>query len=407
LLGKLTDPAAVQTVWELGISSEVFQEPICAAIYDFIISYWQHEQMKMAPTALVIAQEFQGVELPVDQELSTTWLAEQLRSAYFSTNIQEVMMEAAALTVGDPEGAVKLLRERTHHMAETMAPRHSRSNMATSVEDRRRRYFERSEEGGLVRGVTLGVPELDDHVSGCYPGELVVLGAFAKTGKTWYLCQAVTKAREAGLTPIFFTLEMTKEEIEDRLDAMHSGLSYNRLSRSRLTVEELERLHPSQEQFARLGDVFIEQPEEGDRTVAALISRARHLGADYVVIDQLSFVEAGRKTQTLKEHHSLIMSQLKKEIGRGSAGRLPCLLAVQLNRESQRREGGIGLDSFANATEIEAACDLALGLWRNEEMERNRTMKLEILGSRRSPKRSWLMYWDLTDTTNMRVLERL
>ena len=408
LLGQLTDPEAVKTVWGMGLSAEAFQEPICAAIYEFIVSYWQSEQLKLAPTVAVIAHEFQGLILPVDppdQKLSTQWLAQTVKNSYASTTVQEVMLEAAKLTVTDPEGAVRMLRDRAHHVAETMTPRHSRTDMATSIEDRRRRYYERTQEGEAARGAPLGIPELDAHTNGLQDGELAVIGGFSKTGKTMFLALSAVAARRAGYTPVFFTLEMTVKEIEDRLDAMLSGLSYNRLSHSSLSVDELEVLHRAQEEFSELGHLHVEQPEDTDRTVPALVNRARHVGANYLIIDQLSFMQPSRRVKDLKEHHSVIMRDLKTEIGRAAVGAMPCELAVQFNRDSQSRKEGIGLDSFANATEVEATCDLAIGLYRNQEMRTNRTMLAEILGSRRSDTMKMLLYWDLIGSTTIRYQE--
>jgi len=104
----------------------------------------------------------------------------------------------------------------------------------------------------------------------------------------------------------------------------------------------------------------------------------------------------------------VIMRQLKAEIGRASAGRVPCVLAVQFNRESQRRHEGVGLDSFANATEVEATSDLCLGLWRNAEMEQANQMQMRLLGARRSRTASWLLNWHLFGRTEIsmdRVLD--
>jgi replicative DNA helicase len=356
----------------------------------------------------VVANQFPGIALPTDEVISTTWAVEKLKNDFSALQIQEKMLEAAKLTMVDPQGAVKYLRAEMHAMAEDITPRHSRTNMALNIDERRQRYLERTQ--GDSQGVTLGIPELDAWTNGLLPSELAVIGAYSKTGKTMFLANAAVAARNAGLLPIFFTLEMPKGEIEDRIDAMFSGLSYDRLSHSRLTIEEMSVLHEKQAELAALGDLLIEQPEGADRTAAALVNRARHVGANLIIIDQLSEMEAGRRTKDLKEHHSVCMKQLKTELGRGSAGRLPALLAVQLNRESQTRREGIGLDSFANATEIEAICDLALGLWRNPEMVKNATMKLQILGARRSGLREWLLHWHLIKRTEIsveRVIEDL
>lgn len=406
LLANLTRQEEMTTAWDMGLRPQVLTEPVCQAILMFMIEYWQHEHMKMVPTLSVVSTHFPGIELPVDEEISTTWAVQTVMNSYASLRIQEKMLEAAKIGTTDPQGAVKYLRSEMHAMAETITPRHSRANMSEDIAERRQRYLDRGLGEG--QGVTLGLPELDEYTGALLPGELGVLGAYSKTGKTMFLANAAVAARRVGITPIFFTLEMPISEIEERIDAMYSTLSYDRISKSRLTVDEMRALQEKQEEMAALGDMLIEAPDEGDRTVAALVNRARHAGAGLIIIDQLSHMEPGQRVKDLKEHHSVIMKQLKSEIGRGAMGRLPCLLAVQLNRDSQTRREGIGLDSFANATEVEATCDIALGLWRNQEMRTNNTMKLEILGARRSNTRAWSLHWHLVRYTGIsveRVLE--
>jgi len=405
LLANLTDNHEMGTAWELGLRSVHFTELVCKAMFDFMVDYWHTDQQRMMPTLSVLAKQFPGIELPIDEDLSTTWATEQLKNDFANTAIQEKMLEGAKIAHTDPQEAVRFLRSEFHSMAENVTPRYSRSDMALNIVERRTRYLERAE--GQRRGVTLGIPALDDHVGGLLPGELCVVGAYSKTGKTMWLANVAIAARRSGIVPIFFSLEMPKEEIEDRLDAMFSGISYDRLSKSKLNMDEMRHLAACQEELADLGGLKVEAPEEGDRTVAAIVNRARYADALLPIIDQLSFMEPGRSVRDLKEHHSVIMRGLKAEIGKASAGKVPCVLAVQFNRESQRRHEGVGLDSFANATEVEATSDLCLGLWRNAEMEKANQMQMKLLGARRSRTASWLLNWHLygrTEITMDRVL---
>ena len=64
LLARLTDPAELSVAYDLGLRSEAFIEPVCQAIYNFIVDYWYQEHTKIAPTLSVLAKAFPGVELP-------------------------------------------------------------------------------------------------------------------------------------------------------------------------------------------------------------------------------------------------------------------------------------------------------------------------------------------------------
>jgi len=401
LLARLTDAAAITEVWDLGVRAEVFEEPLYSAIFNFITDYWLSSQMKSAPTPFALSQEFPGYTPTEDADETIDWLAHKLQQRHVTNRLQDMLREAAKNSTVDPIGSLKALHAAAYAAAEDVAPRNLRSDMS-NVEARRERYARRLDHphGGI--GVPFGIDLLDTHTGGILPGELAVVGAFSSVGKTMFMLHAAAQALRKGHRPLVYTLEMSITECEDRIDAFYSGVSYNRLLRSHLTVDEGRRLQDAQDELS--GRVFVERPNEGERTVASLCARARQIGADYLFIDQLSFMEPGVKVMSLKEHHSVIVKQLKTEISRPGL-ELPCLLVAQANRDSLK--DGLSLASFSNATEIEATVDMAVGLHRTQDMRNNRCMQLDILKSRRSDTASYLLRWDLTERTDISLLEQI
>lgn len=403
LVGHLVNTASVAQTFELGLRPEVFEDRLCESAFRFAQKYWFDSGMERAPTALVLQHEFPGLRVEPDPQESVSWLIAELQKRYASNRLQQMLYSAGEKSLDDPVAALKGLYTRAYEAAEVIAPRQTRVDMAVTIADRRQRYTERkAHPDGL--GLPYGIPELDQHTGGLMPGELAVLGAFSKTGKSFFLCHTLVGLRRAGYTPILFTLEMSIAEMEERIDALHSGVSYNRLVHATLSEDERERLFAAQEELAASGPVLVESPDEGERTVAHLINRARQAGADYVLIDQLSFMESVGNTRTPKEHHAEIMHTLKNELRRPGK-EIPCLMAVQLNRESVN--AGAQLRSFADASEVERYCDIALGLERNEEERLNHVMRCHILGSRRSDNRSWLLNWELLSASRIGVLNQL
>lgn len=399
LLAKLTTPEDITISSEAGIRPELFEEPLAQAVYTFIYTYWQNAQMKAAPTPWALAQEFSGYTPLEGVGEETEYLAEKLRLQYVANHLQELLRTTASQSVVDPHGALKLLRDGSHTISETVSSRRLRTNMAETVEARRERYGQREKfPQGL--GVPYGLDLLDIHTGGLLPGELAVIGGTAKMGKSMFGLHTVSQAVRQGYRPLVYTLEMSLKECEDRLDCMFSGVSYDRLIHGRLSVEEISQLHAAQEELASLGGIQIERPEEGDRTVTALVARARQYGADYLFIDQLSHIEAIGRTQTLKEHHGQVVKALNTEIGRAGQ-EIPCLLAAQLRRGDEE----ISMESFANAAEVEREVDIALGLSRNQQLRSNNLMRLDILGARRSDTKAWLLEWQLTTRTRIRIVE--
>ena len=355
--------------------------------------------MKAAPTAWVLSQEFPGYTPLEGVEEETEYLAERLRDRFLANQVQDLLRTAATQSVANPHDALKMLRDGSHSVSEAVSARRLRTNMAETIEARRERYGQREQyPQGL--GVPYGLDLLDIHTGGLMKGELAVIGGYAKMGKSMLGLFVAAQIAKQGYKPLVYTLEMSLKECEDRLDCMFSGVSYDRLIHGRLNPTEIVQLHQGQEHLKELGGIQIERPETGDRTVTSLVSRARQYGADWIFIDQLSHMEAGKKTQTLKEHHGSVIQQLNNEISR-SGQEIPCLLAAQLRRGDDE----ISMESFANASEIEREVDIALGIHRNQNMRDNGMMQLEILGSRRSDVGKWNMIWNLTTKTEIRILE--
>lgn len=407
LLAKMTSQAEIQRVWEQGIRSEVFEDPVNRLVFEWMIDYWIESQMLAAPTWVALETKFPSVQIDTDVEETTGFLIEHLKQRYSWNQLQRLLIDHATdEAADDPIKATNNLWRTAYDVAEVVAPRNTRSNMADNVAARRQRYARREQQPD---GLPLGFPELDEHTRGLLPGELAAVVAYTKTGKTWWLVQAAVAALRAGYTPLIMTLEQRIEEMEDRIDAVFSGVSYQAISQTTLTVPQSLELRAAQDRMAALGNVYVEKPQRGERTVKNMTSRCRQLGADYLIIDQLSFVDAEREYHgdkaTTAKHGDLIFD-LKDEINRDSVGLIPCMLAVQMNRQGGSRDGGRGeMFNIANSSMIEQTVDIALGLWRTPEMRTSHAMGIDIMGSRRSDLKSWIASWHLTERTEFLIRE--
>jgi replicative DNA helicase len=364
--------------------------------------------MRQPPTLEVMRAEYPQVNLDIEVGETTGWLIEWLQRRYASQRTQAVITRAAKAVTINPVATLEALWHDAYDAAQVNVPRYSRVDITQTVDARRDRYA-RDVQNQARAGIAIGLDELDDHTRGILPGELCAAAAYTKTGKSWLLAHAFVTALRNDLRPIFFTLEMGIPEIEDRVDALYSGVSFQRLSQRTLSFAEIDQLRAAQDEQTRHGAGLIERPQRGDRTVKHMVSRARQVEADILIIDQLSFIDAERSytgDSALRMKHGELIFELKDEISREAAGKIPCLLAVQLNRQAAAAGGGRGeLYNFANSSMVEQTVDLALGLWRNTEMRSNNAMGLDIMGSRRSDTRSWTLAWHLTDRTEIRIRE--
>lgn len=410
LISKLTSAVECARVYDMGLRSNVFEEPINGTIFDWMIDYWRESQMQAAPTWVVMQHEFPSITLDEEVEETTEWLVSRLKDRYVTNRAQDIMLRTAKEIEEDPSRVVARMWHEAFDLVESTSPRTTASDMAANTDERRQRYHHR-QEGDGPQGAPIGLPEVDTFTGGILATELAAVAAYTKTGKSFLLAKAAVAAHQQGFVPIVFTLEQPRPEMEDRIDALYSGVSYRRLQRGQLTFEEFRILRETQERLRDTGTLHVQRPPRGERTIKNMCARTRQLGANYLIIDQLSFIDAERSytgDRAMTAKHGDLVFELKDEISREAAGALPCMMAVQLNRETQRDRangGRGGLANFANSSMIEQTVDLALGLWRNDEMRANNSMGFDIMGSRRGDKQNWLLRWELQERSVIEVRE--
>jgi replicative DNA helicase len=385
---------------------------LCKGVASFIFRYWQNEHLQKAPTRDAVLHEFPRFTYPDPSDESTTWLVEKVHQRHIRNLLNESMVASAELA-SRPDSvldAVRKINADSWRALKLSTPRSGRVDFSETVEQRRERYSQREAFTGDIAGVPLGLPEVDRHTFGVMDGELWVIVGFAKAGKSHALCHAIVAARRAGYTPYFATLELSVNDMQDRLDAHLSGVPYEHIQKGRLTFEEAQQLRAAQDEFRELGSVFVEKLPRGERTVQYIVNRARDVGANYLVIDQLSFLEAEGSTQ--REQHlriSDIVNDLKLEISADESALMPCVMAAQFNRESQKNGGGKRgrLDQIALSSAVEQTVDGAISLSQTREMRANRSMAFELMGFRRGAPKAWLLAWDLDRRTDIFVREEL
>ena len=395
-LNLLTDCGNLEKAWELGLKSDHFGSDLNKKVFEFMLDYWFKSDSKIAATYDVVKYEFPSFKY-TDEEETLVWLIEKLKEKYKRNRSAEALEDIAILIDDDKvDAAIKLMATQAHVITLSVTTRKSVSDMSTNIDERRRRYSERASFDGTVKGCPIGLPEVDSHTFGFLPGELWMGAGYAGTGKSWLLANAAISAAKAGWIPYIETLELPRKDIEDRIDALHSGLPYGPLSRGKLDREQVDRLKASQDELKNM--LIVDEPPEDERTVQSLINRALQRGANYVLIDQLSFINGTKDYyRSVTDKTTEIMNDLKQSIDT-----IPALVAVQFNRES-KKDGKGGLHHLADAAAIERVADGVFGLDQTKELSLNNMMELSLMKFRRGPKASWMLNWNLRSRTEISV----
>jgi len=247
--------------------------------------------------------------------------------------------------------------------------------------------FERLEElsksDGHLRGLPTGIPELDMKLAGMQDSNLLILAARPGVGKTSLaLNMALHAAHHHKKGVAIFSLEMSKEELVDRLLVSHADIDAWRLKTGKLAPEDTKAV------IEAMGDLS-EAPIYIDDTAGASIlemrSKARKLKVahdiDLIIVDYLQLVDAGRKMDSREQQVSYV-SQNLKNLAREL--KVPVLALSQLNRMvEQRGSKRPQLADLRESGSIEQDADVVMFIYQENENDdmldsNKRMMKLNI-----------------------------
>ena len=240
-----------------------------------------------------------------------------------------------------------------------------------------------SKGDGHLRGLPTGLSELDIKLAGMQDSNLLILAARPGVGKTSLALNIglhVAQTQKKGVA--IFSLEMSKEELVDRLLVSHADIDAWRLKTGRLTPEDTQAV------IEAMGDLA-ESPIYIDDTAGASIlemrTKARKLKASHnislVIVDYLQLVDPGRRMDSREQQVSYV-SQNLKNLAREL--KVPVLVLSQLNRMvEQRTSKKPQLADLRESGSIEQDADVVMFIYQENESDdmldtNKRMMKLSI-----------------------------
>jgi len=235
------------------------------------------------------------------------------------------------------------------------------------VKDIVRDNFERLEkifrEGKSITGVSTGYMELDKLLSGLQPSELLILAARPSQGKTALALNfAEDISIRAGMPVAFFSLEMSKESLLQRLVASVAQIDAHKFRSGHLSREDWRRMT---EALGTISSAPLWIDDAGSTSVLEIGAKARRLkrekGLSLVVVDYLQLITGRGRFNNRQEEVSSISRGLK---GLAKELQLPVLVLSQLTRAPEREERGPQLSDLRESGAIEQDADVVMFIYR-------------------------------------------
>ncbi len=225
-----------------------------------------------------------------------------------------------------------------------------------------------AERKEYITGLPTGFEKLDRMTAGMHPGDLIIIAGRPGMGKTSFaLNVALNACRARSATSAFFSLEMPKEQLANRLLCSDARVDAGKLRTGRLDRDDWPKLAQA---AGLLSDLPIWLDDTPGLTLMELRAKARRLKSEHklalIVIDYLQLMRAGVRTDSREQEISEISRSLK---GMAKELELPVVALSQLNRSVETRgtkDKRPQLSDLRESGAIEQDADTILFIYRDE-----------------------------------------
>jgi replicative DNA helicase len=242
---------------------------------------------------------------------------------------------------------------------------------------------------GNITGVPSFFTDLDNMTSGWQPSDLIILAARPAMGKTSFGLNIAQNAAIRGKTPVaIFSLEMSKEQLVQRLMSSEAMIDQHKLRTGRLLDEEWIRLTRAAQPLST-AEIYIDDTPA--ISVLELRAKARRVKAEkglgLIIIDYLQLMQGGKRQENRQQEISEISRSLKalaRELN------VPVIALSQLSRAvEQTQDKRPALSHLRESGALEQDADLVMFIFRedyyNPESEKPGIAEIIIAKHRNGP----------------------
>ena len=222
-----------------------------------------------------------------------------------------------------------------------------------------------------IVGIPTGFKDLDEKTSGLQRSDLIIVAARPAMGKTAFALNiAQQSAVKAGSSVIIFSLEMSKEQLGQRLLAMQARVEMQKLKQGDLDRKDWDRITMALDELNNTKIVIDDTP---GISIMEMRNKCRRLkadqGLDLVVVDYLQLMSMQGKTDNRQQEISTISRNLKllaREMD------CPVIVLSQLSRApEQRQDHRPILSDLRESGSIEQDADVVIFLYRDDYYNEN------------------------------------
>jgi replicative DNA helicase len=281
-------------------------------IWEGLKSYYY--KFKAVPEAGVLMERFKDFE-PVEVKAETGYYLDKLKNEFLSNKLKTIILKSGSMLKED--AASRVLADMQSQLASLSKFTSNVRDLDVTDADNAARHFEavkiRSAEMGGSPGIKTGFDAIDlAYPTGMAPGHLIVAIGWPGRGKTWFTSYLACKAWEQGFKPMIVSLEMSPENMRDRIyTMMGSGLfKASDLSKGDINIDDFRSW--SKKKFDnKNGFVLVSNEGMAEVTPATIQGKIDQHKPDLVILDYHQLFSDNKKSMGATERNMNISREFK------------------------------------------------------------------------------------------------
>ena len=266
------------------------------------------------------------------------------------------------------EGDIEAILDQSEQKLYSVSQQHLKQNFIpinAILHETFERIDQLHRDRGALRGVPTGFIDLDKMLGGLQKSDLIILAARPSMGKTSFALDIIRNVAVLAKTPTaIFSLEMSKDQLVDRLLSAQSDVNLSKIRTGYLAEEDFERIG---EAMGILGEAPIFIDDAAGANIMEVRTKSRRLqgehGIGLIVIDYLQLM-SGKNTDNRVQEVSEISRSLKilaRELN------VPVIALSQLSRSVEQRPDKVPqLSDLRDSGSIEQDADVVLFIYRED-----------------------------------------
>ena len=388
LISKIVEDRNIGVALERNVNEHWFADVNDKKMFRFLHNHYTNYQE--CPSLDVILENFPtyqtlGIQDRIDYLIDRA--VENRRKASVIKTIDEVLSSIEKNQ--DHEGAIISMERGLIRLEEEGLTKSNDLEITDAAKHAKEEYEFRKANPGLL-GLATGFPTMDEATSGLQPGQLIVIVAPPKTGKSTLALQIALNAHLNGKVPMFMSFEMSNSEQKSRYYAMRARISHRRLMTGTLNPDEETRYFKIVESIERMNERFWFVDSSGGQTVGAVTSKVQSKNPDIVFIDgtYLMIDEQSGESNTPQAITNITRSlkRLAQKINK------PIVISTQALTWKMKK-GQVTADSIGYSSSFHQDADVIFGLQREDENVDD-TRLLRVVASRNGGLSEVSLMWD-------------